>query len=213
MKNTSRSFLPGSLFIIFGSIALLVFAAVDTDGFVQLTKQKPYIMGFVKLFFLGTLGEILKSAFRRRTLKLDKLFARACVWGLFGLWFTPTFPLFAAGTAAIISSGLWFTGAQAFSMSLWINILGGYAMFMMVTHEYANYVIDQNGRKWNLTDWSRTIDRKFVFSFLPKTLVFWVPAHTITFMLPPEWRVLSAALLAIVLGVILGVTRNAPETR
>jgi hypothetical protein len=44
----------------------------------------------------------------------------------------------------------------------------------------------------------------FVFK---KTIpFFWYPAHTITFLLPSEQRVLFAALLGIVLGVLLAVS-------
>jgi hypothetical protein len=44
----------------------------------------------------------------------------------------------------------------------------------------------------------------FVFK---KTIpFFWYPAHTITFLLPTEQRVLFAALLGIVLGVLLAVS-------
>ena len=43
----------------------------------------------------------------------------------------------------------------------------------------------------------------FVFK---KTIpLFWYPAHTITFLLPPTMRVLFAAVLGIVLGVLLAV--------
>ena len=43
----------------------------------------------------------------------------------------------------------------------------------------------------------------FVFK---KTLpLFWFPAHTITFLLPGEMRVLFAALLGVLLGVILSI--------
>jgi hypothetical protein len=41
---------------------------------------------------------------------------------------------------------------------------------------------------------------------LKKTIpFFWIPAHTITFLMPADFRVLFAALLGIVLGVILAV--------
>jgi fucose 4-O-acetylase-like acetyltransferase len=41
----------------------------------------------------------------------------------------------------------------------------------------------------------------FVFK---KTIVFfWIPAHTITFLLPAELQVLFAALLGVILGVLL----------
>lgn len=43
----------------------------------------------------------------------------------------------------------------------------------------------------------------FVFK---KTIpLFWFPAHTVTFLLPSEMRVLFAALLGVALGVILAV--------
>jgi hypothetical protein len=43
----------------------------------------------------------------------------------------------------------------------------------------------------------------FVFK---KTIpLFWIPAQTINFMLPEEYRVLFAAFLSIVLGVLLSV--------
>lgn len=43
----------------------------------------------------------------------------------------------------------------------------------------------------------------FVFK---KTIpLFWYPAHTITFLLPPGMRVLFAAILGVVLGVLLAI--------
>ena len=43
----------------------------------------------------------------------------------------------------------------------------------------------------------------FVFK---KTIpFFWIPAHTITFILPGEFQVLFAALLGIALGLILSI--------
>jgi hypothetical protein len=34
---------------------------------------------------------------------------------------------------------------------------------------------------------------------------FWVPAHAVTFALPPDWRIGLAALWSVVLGLILGM--------
>jgi hypothetical protein len=48
-----------------------------------------------------------------------------------------------------------------------------------------------------------TVQWGFVFK---KTIpFFWIPAHTITFLLPGHFRVLFAAVLGIVLGIILAV--------
>ncbi len=49
------------------------------------------------------------------------------------------------------------------------------------------------------------IDWKLMWGFvLKKTIpLFWIPAHTVTFLLPDWLRVAFAALLGIVLGVLL----------
>ena len=47
---------------------------------------------------------------------------------------------------------------------------------------------------WNVM-WRVVLFRSLLF--------FWVPAHTVTFLLPPAFRVLFAALLGAVLGLIL----------
>jgi hypothetical protein len=43
------------------------------------------------------------------------------------------------------------------------------------------------------------------FVFLKTIPFFWIPAHTINFLLPPEYRILVAAILGIILGIILAV--------
>ena len=50
-------------------------------------------------------------------------------------------------------------------------------------------------------NWS--VQWNFVFK---KTIpFFWIPAHTITFLLPVQYQVLFAAILGIVLGVLLAI--------
>lgn len=48
-------------------------------------------------------------------------------------------------------------------------------------------------------------DVQWNFVFKKTIPFFWVPAHTITFLLPEEARVLFAALLGVVLGILLAV--------
>ncbi|UCD75397.1 MAG: hypothetical protein JSV91_00465 [Phycisphaerales bacterium] len=194
------------------------------EGFGETTKAHPFIMGFIKLFFLGTLGEFIKFRIARGSLDLDKVFQRAVVWGIWGLWFALAFPAFAAAVTALVQAEpqlwpgrigtdedplnfgekLWL----AFSMSLWINVLGMYALGMMVTHEYFNRLIATGWRSWSLNAFADHSQPRFVLSFLPKTLLFWIPAHTFTFAMPGEWRVFIAALLAIALGFFLSVGRR-----
>lgn len=203
-------------FLTLGAVAVIGYALGFQDSFTSMTRACPFVMGFIKLFFLGTFGEILKFRLSRGTWGLDKVLQRACVWGLFGLWFTLAFPGFSSLVAELVEKGLWPAGIavipdylwMAFSKSLWINLLGMFAWGMMVSHEYFNYLIRNGWRLWSLTAFAAQADTRFVLSFLPKTLLFWVPAHTFTFAMPGEWRVFIAALLAIALGFLLSVGRK-----
>ena len=53
------------------------------------------------------------------------------------------------------------------------------------------------------------IDWKFFVKFtLFKTVpLFWIPAHTVTFLLPGEYQVIMAASLSIALGIILSIKK------
>jgi len=229
--SSKTSWIWAILFLI-GSILIIIFAlgwfpqlyqALGIhDNFGGVTKAHPFIMGFIKLFFLGTLGEFIKFRIAKGTVELDKVLQRAIVWGIWGLWFTLAFPAFSGAVEFLITHdywpgslpteespleflpGLWL----AFSKSLWINVLGMYALGMMVGHEYANHLIASGWRSWSLTKFADNAQPRFILAFLPKTLLFWVPAHTFTFAMPPEWRVFIAALLAIVLGFFLSVGRR-----
>jgi len=43
------------------------------------------------------------------------------------------------------------------------------------------------------------------FVLLKTIPFFWIPAHTLTFLLPKEYRIVIAAFLSVVLGVILAL--------
>jgi hypothetical protein len=204
-----------------GSAAIIVFALGWPALFGAVTRNHPFAAGFVKLFFLGTFGELLKRRLRTGSWHLDRAPARALVWGLFGVWFAVAFPAFSAAVEGLIAGGLWPATLPlvpaflwlAFSKSLWLNALGMYGWGMMVTHNYLDFVIAGGGRVWSLSTYAAQADARFVLAFIPKTLLFWIAAQTFNYAMPAEWRVFIAALLAIVLGFLLGVARGAPTKR
>jgi hypothetical protein len=100
-------------------------------------------MGFAKFFLLGTFGECLKFRLTNTKWIPSKIILRAVIWGIFGIWITWAFVLVDAGVEALIEKGLWLNEYSdswrtifwvAFSKSIWINILSGYAFFMMLMH-------------------------------------------------------------------------------
>jgi hypothetical protein len=100
----------------------------------------------------------------------------------------------------------------AFSISTALNLT--FAPVMMTFHKITDtHIITNNGSflvlfnsiKFSeiITNINWSVQWNFV---LKKTIpFFWIPAHTITFILPAEYQVLFAALLGIALGIILAI--------
>ncbi len=190
-------------------IALLYFGAItaflvfQTDLFVWLTKTYPYPMGFAKIALLATFGECLRHRISSGNWIPGKIGIRFLIWGLLGLWFTAAFPFTDAGVKGITTAGLWPTSLRAFWMSCWINLLSGYAFFMMFFHYWADIMLANNRFCWPWEVLGMPETKRWGKIVFCSIFFFWIPAHTLTFSLPPVWRVICAAYLAVCLGIIL----------
>lgn len=125
---------------------------------------------------------------------------------------------YAANPASIISHSIfetriWLHVLCSFAVSASMNIF--FAPIFMTVHKITDTHISETGgtirgffgNKLNvgriLTDINWNVQWSFVFM---KTIpFFWIPAHTITFMMPPEYRILIAAALGVVLGVFMAI--------
>lgn len=181
--------------------AITAFIVFQNELFIRLTETYPYPMGFAKIALLATFGECLRHRLTTGHWIPDKIAVRVLVWGGFGLWFTAAFPFVAGGVQAISASHLWVP-ANPFWMSVWINLIGGYAFFMMFTHYWIDTMIVQ-GFCWPWEVLGRPKTQRWAKIVFISLILFWIPAHTITFSLPPALRVTSAAYLSIALGIIL----------
>lgn len=204
-------------------VAFLVFPATHAV-FMTASKTHPLLMAFVKFGVLASMGELL--ALRIVTGDWKKpvgLLWRAVIWGFLGIVIALIFDLYATGVAGAMKKGLLPGGgtegllhsfAFAFMTSTLMN--GLFAPTFMAFHRITDTYIDMGegdlGRimKLSLPEVLDRIDWKgFVTFVVCKTLpFFWIPAHTVTFMLPPEYRVLMAAMLSIALGGILAFAKK-----
>lgn len=126
------------------------------------------------------------------------------------------FNVFATGIAGVLANGFLPGGNSKFAFAFFVSFTMNlsFAPTMMAFHRITDTFIDlkyenKNG-KATLSDAVKRIDWDGFVSFvLVKTIpIFWIPAHTITFLLPPEYRVLSAAFLSIALGAILAFAKK-----
>lgn len=187
--------------------------------FKTLTLSHPYAMGFLKIATLGTMGELLGGRIVTGQWRLTgiRLAQRVLVWGFLGVVFTAVFPLFSFGVDGLLETsllpGAGATLAAAFWKSVFLNLIFGFPM--MVFHRITDTLIGRGELLgiWPLAEITGSIDWRNMFRIVGAAcLWFWIPAHTITFLLPPEFRVVSAALLAVVLGAILGFAKKRAQS-
>ena len=151
---------------------------------------------------------------------------RMVIWGLLGMAISMAMTVFSAGIPAFITNmgggelvasfyaeGLsWGKFVVALAISVMMNTF--FAPVFMTFHKITDAHIAECGgsikalvtpipmqRLIKGVNW----DVQWGFIFKKTIPLFWYPAHTITFMLPGELRVLFAALLGVALGVILAI--------
>jgi hypothetical protein len=136
--------------------------------------------------------------------------------------FVIVFEIFATGVAGAMSKSLLPNITDkvmgqvifAFFTSTFMNIVFGPTF--MLFHRVTDTLIDLGEGslskiiKIKLADVIAMIDFNGFISFVVlKTIpIFWIPAHTITFMLAPEYRVLMASFLSIAMGGILAFAKR-----
>lgn len=197
-------------------IAMLI-TPVTRGIFITFTTEHAYLGGFIKFFILATMGELLATRIVTMDWQIPKgLFYRALVWGFLGIVIVLTFNIFASGTAEALANGFLPGGNSKFAFAFFVSAIMNlsFAPTMMAFHRITDTYIDlryeNNSGEVNLSEVVKHIDWDGFVSFvLMKTIpLFWIPAHTITFLLPPEYRVLMAAFLSIALGTILAFAKK-----
>lgn len=185
------------------------------------------VMSFLKFAILSTAGELLglrlsAGVYLKRGFGV---WPRAVVWGILGMGINLAMIIFSNGVpVALEYCGLQgATAAMAGPITLMkvltalcisIGMNGIFAPVFMTFHKITDtHILACGGSLRALAtpipmarimtglNW----DAQWNFVFKKTIPFFWVPAHTVTFLLPGEARVLFAALLGVVLGVLLAV--------
>lgn len=198
------------------------------DAFNDFSRDHDFLMSFVKFGVLCTLGECiaLRITAKVYTRPGFGLLPRFVMWGLIGLVINASFIIYATGVPHLVAAlGLplpvdaltgQHTLAQRAGMAFCVSVANNFLfapLFMTAQAVLAIHVVETGGTLsgfFSTVHVSRTLEKidwhmlwGFVFK---KTLpFFWVPCHTITFILPTELRVLFAAALGVVLGIILAI--------
>lgn len=225
------------LFIIAVAALLTPFFVSDAvfEAYKNANATHPYVMAFVKFMLLSSVGEMLGLRIKEGvyTYKGYGMLPRAVVWGIFGVLIAIAMGVFKTGIPVVLESMGVENMVTAMKGTLsWEKVLGAccistamntfFAPMFMTVHKVTDTHILACGGKLKalvtpiefgkiLSEINWKVQWGFVFK---KTLpLFWIPAHTITFLLPGEYQVLFAASLSIVLGVLLSVAAAMSRTK
>lgn len=212
-----KDFMWGFIILL---ISLFIFLPWTNPLFLDATTSHPYLMGFLKTMILASMGEMLVKRIKTGFYTKDPgLYYKALVWGLLGMAFVFVFPLFDGGVRSLFNNQV--LSSQSFLNSFFYALIVSITMnlifaptFMMLHRITDTYIDVSKGsfKEMIQTPLNKVIDHinfKFFFSFvILKTIpFFWIPAHTITFLLPATYRVLMASYLSIALGILLSLKK------
>lgn len=198
------------LLLVVASAVLIV-----CGGFAWFNRTLPYLAGAVQFAVYATAGDLLSTRMLEGQWKVNRATAFvAASWGFSGLWVALAFQVFSAGAEqAMLHGFLPFCGnaiALAFFTSALNNLIFGplHSGFIRVCTNYASLRFTRGGsptvrQAVNSVDWGELID----FTLLKTIPFFWIPVNTITFLLPEEYRIASAAMLSMVFGILMTVLR------
>ncbi len=205
---------------IFWILALLAWVAMllipaTREPFLAFTTEHVYLGGFIKFAILASMGDFLGIRMNKGDYLIPKgVLMRAIIWGFIGMAVTLVFPFFMAGAASVQKAGLLpFENsklAHAFFGSMIMNI--SFGPMMMVFHKFTDLYVDAFYRKEEISlsklvdrvDWHSVVE----FTWTKACILFWIPAHTIVFLLPSQYRVLVSAFLSIALGFLLAIANR-----
>lgn len=220
MKKTN--FLICILCVAVIALFIAIIAIPATNAvFTALTSEHPFIMGFIKFAFLATVGEIIALRLKTKAWSFPSMvWLRFIIWGVLGAWITFMMTSFKYAISGLIDNNvIWCIadaqsfGARlikAFCISAIMNTTFGPTF--MALHKITDKWIDLSVAKEprSLLDTVRAVDwAQFVsFTILKCVPFFWIPAHTLTFMLPSQYQVMVAAFLSIALGILLSFKKS-----
>ncbi len=200
--------------IVFLITSLLIFV-VTRDFFLNFAGGLPLVAGFIKFFVLATIGDFIGLRIKKGNWKIPNyLLIKASIWGMIGVVIVLMFNIFPTGVEYLQSVNILPFEGSIIAFALFTSILMNltFAPTMMAFHRITDTYLNLrvNNKDVTIKDAVEDIKWNQFFSFIVlKTIpLFWIPAHTITFLLPSEYRVIFAAVLGILLGLILGLFKN-----
>lgn len=202
------------IFSILLFVAVLLIPATR-EKFEYLSSNYAYLMGFIKFSLLATAGELIASYIIsvNKTIPV-KIVLRFIIWGFIGMWITFMMKVYSNAVATMMASGALLGGSSTFLRAFYTSLImnTSFGPLFMAVHKCTDKMLELANNKEKITvssvmkgiDWTGFVS----FTIFKTVPLFWIPAHTVTFLLPPQYQVMMAAALSVALGIFLSLNNR-----
>jgi len=175
------------------------------DTYITFVKTYPLISAMIQFAILGTLGDMIAKCLQKGQLfmpySLLTLLLKMLEWALLAICIKYAFVGF-QGFVDVLEAHEMIpelgTFGRAFAVSVSMNLQFG--LLLVILHRFLDNVVAGESNWMNLDKGMKSL------------VWFWIPAHTITFMLDKPYQIGLAALWSVVLGIILGYFNRQEKT-
>lgn len=199
----------------YGLLAAATVLLCVTGGFAWFNAMYPYLAGFIQFSVYATAGELLSGRMLEGRWQVNHatLF-KALSWGIGGIFVTLAFAVFSAGTQQAMASGLLPGHGNALALAFFTSCTNNlffapiHSALMRVCGNYGE-ICFLEGRHItprqavNSVDWGELVD----FTLFKTIPFFWIPINTVGFLLPQEYRIVFAAVLSLVFGILMTILK------
>ncbi|HKJ06961.1 MAG TPA: hypothetical protein VJ970_05800 [Flavobacteriaceae bacterium] len=167
------------------------------NTYVETVVNYPLTTAMIQFAILGTFGDIISKWMQKGKVFMPYnwkvVLLKMVEWALLAITIKYAFVGYKGFVDSLVTHNLLpnlelFT--RAFVLSVAMNLQFG--LLLVILHRFLDNLIARENN-WNNIS-------KSMFSLV----WFWIPAHTITFMLPIPYQIGLAAIWSVVLGIILG---------
>lgn len=174
--------------------------------YIQTVTEYPIISAMIQFAILGTLGDIVSKWIIKNKVfmpySFPTLLLKMIEWAILAFFIKYAFVGYHGFIDGLIEHGFLpqlNKFAYSFAISASMNLQFG--LLLVILHRLLDNLIDRQNNWANI--------HKGMLSLL----WFWVPAHTVTFMLDKPYQIGLAALWSVVLGVILGFYNKGAKSK
>jgi len=167
------------------------------NWYIDIVKSYPIISAMVQFAILGTFGDVISKWIIRGKIFLPynktTMFLKMVEWAALAIFIKYAFIGFHGFVDALISYGfLPELSALGYSFAISVTMNLQFGPFLVIMHRILDNLVHQE-KNW------ANLDKGFL-----SLIWFWIPAHTLTFVLPKPYQIGLAAVWSVVLGIILG---------